>query len=204
MQILKGSKTTMGSTQTVKEMKTPHEDSTMNLLQERQEGTSNRRSIRQAEERHTDNIKQFLEHLVTVEPEGLHVVSDGAWEEITMFVDSGATESVVPEDMLESIETKEGPAAKRGVQYEVANGIRIPNLGEKSSQAHTEDGAVRSITAQVCDVNKALLSVSRMVKAGHRVVFDEESRVFALKYYEYNDETRDELKARVEEELAIN
>ncbi len=31
--------------------------------------------------------------------------------------------------------------------------------------------------AQVADVNKALLSVSRMAKSGHRVVFDVESYV---------------------------
>ena len=30
------------------------------------------------------------------------------------------------------------------------------------------------MTAQVCDVNKALLSVSKMVKAGNRVIFDPE------------------------------
>ena len=31
----------------------------------------------------------------------------------------------------------------------------------------------RSITAQVCDVNKALLSVKKVIAAGNRVVFDE-------------------------------
>lgn len=30
------------------------------------------------------------------------------------------------------------------------------------------------MTAQVCEVNKALLSVSKMVRAGNRVVFEEE------------------------------
>ena len=30
----------------------------------------------------------------------------------------------------------------------------------------------RGIVAQVAEVNKALLSVSRMVKSGHRVIFD--------------------------------
>ena len=53
------------------------------------------------------------------------------WEELELAVDSGATENVVSEDMLQSVEMKEGLAAKRGVEYEVANGTRIPNLGEK-------------------------------------------------------------------------
>ena len=88
-----------------------------------------------------------------------------------MAVDSGATETVVGEEMLAMIETKDGPASKRGVEYEVANGVRIPNLGEKKFEAVTEDGIERNITAQVCEVNKALLSVSKMAKSGHRVVF---------------------------------
>ena len=50
-----------------------------------------------------------------------------------MAVDSGATETVVGEDMLQSVETKEGEASKKGVQYEVASGTLIPNLGENKS-----------------------------------------------------------------------
>ena len=67
-----------------------------------------------------------------------------------------------------------GLAAKNGVTYEVANGIRIPNLGEIKFIGFSHEGCERGLTAQVCDVNEALLSVSRMVKTGHRVVFDED------------------------------
>ena len=90
-----------------------------------------------------------------------------------MYVDSGATETVMSEDMLRSIALREGMAMKQGVTYEVANGIRIANLGEKRFEGVTEDGGVKNITAQVCSVNKALLSVSKAVKAGNRVVFDD-------------------------------
>ena len=38
--------------------------------------------------------------------------------------------------------------------------------------AHTAEGVQRNITAQVCEVTKALLSVRRLVENGHRVVFD--------------------------------
>ena len=118
-----------------------------------------------------------MSHLVATEPEGLRTVNGGEWEEITLFVDSGATETVVGEGELRTVEVKEGAASRRGVQYEVANGVRIPNLGEKSFAGHSEEGYVREITAQVCDVNKSLLSVSRMVKAGNRVVFDDDSYI---------------------------
>ena len=37
----------------------------------------------------------------------------------------------------------------------------------------TEEGLAREIVAQVCEVNKLLLSVSKIVAAGNRVVFDE-------------------------------
>ena len=93
------------------------------------------------------------------------------WEEVEMAVDSGATETVVGEDMIKGVETKQGEATRRGVQYEVASGELIPNLGEKSFVAYGEQGQVRAIKAQVCEVNKALLSVSRMVRAGNKVVF---------------------------------
>eukprot|EP00973_Karenia_brevis_P060029 8352702-Karenia_brevis.AAC.1 len=36
------------------------------------------------------------------------------------------------------------------------------------------EGVRRNITAQVCDVNKALLSVKKVVDAGNRVVFEDE------------------------------
>ena len=63
------------------------------------------------------------------------VVSRRIWEEIEFYVDSGATETAVGEDMLNSVETRDGVARRKGVLYEVANGVRIPNLGEKCLSA---------------------------------------------------------------------
>ena len=111
----------------------------------------------------------------TIEPEGFNSVgSRQEWESIELAVDSGASETVIGEDMLTAVETKEGPASRRGVQYEVANGVRIPNLGEKHFSGYTHEGFRRSMKAQVCDVNKALLSVHKLVQAGNKVVFERE------------------------------
>ena len=107
-------------------------------------------------------------------PEGLNAVSNGGWEEVTMYLDSGATETVIPAEMLMSLDLKEGAATRQGITYEVANGVRIANLGEKAFIGVTEDGQEKEINAQVCEVNKALLSVSKAVKAGNTVVFDED------------------------------
>ena len=106
-------------------------------------------------------------------PSGLNAVEEVApeWEEIEMAVDSGASESVVSEDMLNGVETVEGKAKKMGVQYEVADGTLIPNLGEKKYIAVSDAGVARHMKSQVCEVNKALLSVHRCVQAGNKVVF---------------------------------
>ena len=111
--------------------------------------------------------------LQTIEPEvvsGIEV--HNGWEEIFMTVDSSASETVVGKEMLEGVPTMEGEASRRGVQYEVMNGIRIPNLGEKKFSGYTSEGIVKNLTAQVCEVNKALLSVKKVVQAGNKVVFD--------------------------------
>ena len=108
----------------------------------------------------------------TIEPEGVHALGQNEWEEVEMAVDSGASETVMGPEVLECVETKESPASRRGVEYEVANGIRIPNLGEKQFKGVTGEGLPRNLRVQVCDVNKPLLSVSKIVQGGNRVVFD--------------------------------
>ena len=116
-----------------------------------------------------------IRSFVTIEPETIgSVIREGEYEEIELAVDSGATETVVSEDMLQSIRTQEGVASRRGVKYEEANGVRIDNEGEKKMVVTTEEGVMRNISAQVCDVSKPLLSVAKMMRAGHRVAFDEE------------------------------
>ena len=116
--------------------------------------------------------QQQLGTLVEVTREGVRSVEEQEWEEVDLAVDSGATETVINEDMLQSVDIQEGDALRRGVQYEVASGELIPNLGEKKFVGTSDEGAVRNLTAQVCDVNKALLSVKKTVQAGNPVVFD--------------------------------
>ena len=47
----------------------------------------------------------------------------------------------------------------------------IDNEGEKVMVMSSNEGVNRVITAQVTEVNKPLLSVSKMVKSGNTVVF---------------------------------
>ena len=119
--------------------------------------------------------------LKTIEPEGLCAIREGEWECFEMAVDSGATETVISEDMVSAVKLREGPASKRGVVYETANGETISNLGEEQFVAESEEGVKKQINAQVADVNKGLLSVKLSVKnivaAGNRVVFDDNSYI---------------------------
>ena len=110
--------------------------------------------------------------LMTIVPEEINSIREDGWEELEFAVDSGASETVVGPHMIFSAETRDGPASRRGVCYEVANGIKIANQGEKRFLGTSEEGVNRSIKAQVCDVNKGLLSVRRIVKLGHKVIFD--------------------------------
>ena len=108
-----------------------------------------------------------------METESLRTVTSNGYEEIELAVDSGATETVIGEAMLDSISTKAG---RKGVRYENATGDIVQNLGQKEFVAVTDDTEmVRSMTAQVAEgVTKGLLSVIKSMDAGNRIVFDSE------------------------------
>ena len=113
--------------------------------------------------------------LTAVESHAVSAVKSDEWVEIAVRVDSGATETVMPETTLAGvIDITAGPAHLRGVEYQVADGTRIPNPGERMFVGYTEDGAANGMIAQVCAVNETLLSVSRLTKRGNRVVFDDD------------------------------
>ena len=109
----------------------------------------------------------------TVEEETVNVVQPPPeWEAIDFAVDSGASETVMGEGLIRSVEMTPSAASLRGVKYEVANGERIPNLGEKHLRGLTDrEGYQRQVTAQVCDVSKPLMSVAKLVATGNTVVF---------------------------------
>ena len=118
--------------------------------------------------------EEEVKSLGIVEPQPVRSAShEDEWEELEMVVDSGASETVAQEEILPSIEVKEGEARKKGVKYEVADGTLIPNLGEKTFVAVGENGTLRKMRVQVCDVNKPLLSVRRVTQAGNRVIFED-------------------------------
>ena len=107
----------------------------------------------------------MLNPIVATEPQSVNgVTEDDEWEEVKLAVDSGATETVIPPDILEGVQLRQGAPYKGGVEYEVANGVQIPNLGERKFTGVTAEGSMKSVEAQVCDVNRGLLSVRKITR----------------------------------------
>ena len=96
----------------------------------------------------------------------------GEWEELIFAVDSGATETVMNDQQVTSIPTVSGNKIK--TKYRTANGEIIENEGEKDMLMCTSEGINRIIKAQVTEVRRPLMSVSKLVKAGNTVVFDQQ------------------------------
>ena len=116
--------------------------------------------------------EERLNVLVEVKEHGnLDDLSASRWELVTITVDSGASETVAPFSMARHIPVTDSAASLRGVVYEVANGARIHNKGEKKCLMQSTNGTERLLSFQVCDVHKPLLAVSRLCEAGYAVVF---------------------------------
>ena len=69
--------------------------------------------------------------------------------------------------MCSRIPIKPSLQSLRGMEYEVADGNTIPNLGERRCLMRTEDSSqARHINSQVADAHKPLLSLSRCADMG--------------------------------------
>ena len=103
----------------------------------------------------------------------LNPVGEPQWEKLTLTVDSGASDTVVPPSVC--------PAAKLlttgekfGIEYEIADGSTVENMGEKHCLMKSQekgDDAGWEMKFQVVDVSKALLSVHKVCEQGHAVLF---------------------------------
>jgi hypothetical protein len=95
-------------------------------------------------------------------------VSQGEeWFELEMTADTGACDTVMPKKMAEHILIQPSLQSLRSMEYEVADGRGIPNLGERRCVMWTENATEpRKINLQVADVHKPLLSLSRCADMG--------------------------------------
>ena len=102
------------------------------------------------------------------------------WEKLTLTVDSGASDTVIPPSCMEWSFLFHTP--KVGSEYEVANGAVVHNLGERRFIMRLSDkGDELELACQVVeDVHKPLLAVSSITAQGHQVVFGKEESYILL------------------------
>ena len=118
--------------------------------------------------------KTVFTGVIDEESDDLILATGEEWERLELTVDSGAAETICPATSANNVPTKPGDKFRQGVRYTCANGKKLNNLGEKQClMANGENATQRNLTLQVAEVNRALLSVSRAVDNGNRVVFDE-------------------------------
>ena len=105
-------------------------------------------------------------------PVPICVASD--WERLEWIVDSGAAETICPATLAKGVPTALGEKFKAGASYTCASGKPLPNLGEKKCLAYfSNSNTARGLRMQVEDVSKPLMSVSRAVDSGCRIVYDQ-------------------------------
>ena len=93
------------------------------------------------------------------------------YSRVQVAIDSGVAASVMPEGLLSGHTVLPSDGSKRGVQYLVADGGRIPNLGEVHLGFLTKEKHKCRITFQVANVKRPLLAVGTLTKAGNDVHF---------------------------------
>ena len=98
------------------------------------------------------NPPSTVSSLLELKDEEVNAVEDpDEWEELEVMVDSGASHTVIGHDMVKAVESTN---RKPGVSYQLADGSRVPHMGEKSFRAYTDAGLLRNVVAQVTDVHK--------------------------------------------------
>ena len=93
------------------------------------------------------------------------------WERLILTVDSGASDTVIPPSVASNIPLSH--TSRVGMEYEVANGGVLYNLGERKANIlmSRDSDTLFSMSFQVVKVHKPLLAVSKLVEAGNKVFF---------------------------------
>jgi len=91
---------------------------------------------------------------------------------IKVMGDSGAADCVLPSQLFPEVPLKaNGP--KVGRKYVAAGGKAIYNQGVRTLVGTTAEGHKKKIDFEVAEATKPLASLSKIAKAGHRIVLDD-------------------------------
>ncbi len=94
------------------------------------------------------------------------------WKKMTITVDSGATISVIPENIASELPVTDSKASIHKTKFRAANGGIITSRGRREVHGRTDDGIACKVGFEVCGVTKTLGAVCEMIDSGNKVVFD--------------------------------
>ncbi len=98
-------------------------------------------------------------------------IDTSKWERIRAVMDSGATVPVLHPKTGREYPVQESEASRAGVEYEIANGDGLANLGRKLMAVLTNEGTLRGYSTECAEVSKSLQSVRACVRSKHAVCF---------------------------------
>ena len=117
---------------------------------------------------------------VTVD-DGEEIMPMEAWQDrdIEMCLDSGCCNHVLDAEDAPGYLVSESPGSRRGQNFVVGNGQRVPNEGQVRlrMEASTGEGSVNPVQSifQVAEVSRPLMSVSKICDQGYSCLFTKDS-----------------------------
>jgi hypothetical protein len=112
---------------------------------------------------------------VTEEGKGINEINvKGMWEVIPVKLDSGAFDWVFNPKSAQAFKLEETESSKAGLNFTAANGSEIKNYGQRTLKGYSGDNVPVEAPVQVAEVKRNLASAMRIMKAGNRIVLDDE------------------------------
>ena len=115
-----------------------------------------------------------IDHISKESSEIDEIRTEGEWEVIKCKLDSGACETVFKPEAAQAFELQETEASKNGLHFSAANGTEIKNYGKRDIKGFTGDWCPIEQSVQIAEVRRNLASAIKIVKAGNRIVLDDE------------------------------
>ena len=98
-------------------------------------------------------------------------------KELLAFVDSCAVDNVLPKSVCTEYTLEATSKSQSGVGCKAANGSHIKHYGQRLFRVKTSGGGKMNTTWEVADLRKPLISASRLLERGHKLVLDEKPRI---------------------------
>ena len=95
-------------------------------------------------------------------------------KELLAFVDSGAVDNALPKSVCTEHLLEATSKSQSGVGFEGANGSHIKHHGQPRFRSA---GSNMNTNSEIADVRKPLISASRLLERGHKLVLDEKPRI---------------------------